>query len=1410
MTSTEPRPAAGSAPQALDAAVLRVYDRRGQAVGLGFLVSADVALTCAHVVSAALGTPRDVEPDASDRLSVDLPLVPAPERDSPRVAARVERWTRPLPSGGGDVAVLRLDAPLPGARPVRLVEAQDVWEHPVRAFGFPVGRQGGVWHSAVLRARQAYGWVQADLSGQGYAVSGGFSGGPVWDDRLVGVVGMMVQAEAGDPPVSYLIPTDGLLAAWPGLRDLALPPSPFRSLSPFLEADAEVFHGRGAESARLAGTLATERWVTIVGPSGSGKSSLALAGVVPRLRAAGASVIVLRPASGSGPLSALAAALLPLLDPQASETQRLTRLPALADVLAAGGLADVVARVLQRHGSRHLLVVVDQFEELLALQPEAVGQLTDVLYEDSLPPEVRVLTTLRADFLEAALAHPRLGPVLSDSVRALGPLGPEQLREAVTAPVDAIPSVSYEPHLADRILADTGTEPGALPLLGFTLDLLWRRQSGGRLTHRAYEELGGVTGALGAQADELWAAHVPERDEAAARRLFTQLVRVPLGSAAATRRMVLRGDVGEDEWRIARTLATTRLLVTGRDAEGADTVELAHEALITGWEKLAAWAAEDRSFLDWRESLRHDMDRWERGGRARELLPATAAMAGAQRWLRERGSELTAAERDYLDQGRDHHLARARRRRALFSGVGSVIVLAMLFGALSLYAREQSHTRQKLANSRALVQVSQDEATADPARAVMLALAAFRTSPTREARNQLLRQYLAYSGSSRLLSGLAAPVGQFAVSEDGNVVFARSTSGRAVLFVHATEGRVRSEPVEARRVASAMVSPDGKRAAFVSEDGTAGWFEVHPEADRIAGPVHRLPQLADTVRFGDPARGFAISADGKRVVVTTSGRLVWWDLDAERVGGSVPVPGEPNGDLWISPDERSLLAGVWSGKTLEEGQRLLAIDMATGRARVVVAAADAYLPSGDRTTVVVCTEQGEDTVLRRHRLLDGAPQGGEYRTKSRCGPGSADRTGRHVAFKEGERLRLIDLGRAAVVAEALAPGGSSSPAPRLVSAGGKLLVADFGFDASSIVYTPLHLGPTRLDVSRLRLTHDGTGAISVLKGGSGLQLRPTGEDGDRLLAEAARPQPHWNHKNNRLPFDREGRLFADWQAKNVVSVREVSTLRETARVTTAMPPSEEEFTSFFDRDGHLVTVAGTRVQQWHVRTGAQLADFDAAVFLPESRGGKAPSASVVAHPLPNHVAVLVGSQSAVRVVDITTGRTAKTIKVNEDAVAVQFDRSGRFFGLMRSGGIIELWRTGPLRKELGPLRSVIDRAGMVFVARFLDGDGLFQVAADSTVRTYRIGTQAYLDSYDFGLARDRPGARRVGYQFMDFSADGKTVVYVDPEGNGGTLRLDAARWQRELCAVIAHREFTAEERRSLPVHVPAQPLCPGR
>jgi hypothetical protein len=731
MTVPEPGRGGGESVRALNGATLRIFGVDGEPVGAGFLITDQLAFTCAHVVTTALGLSEGVEPGASARIEVDLPLLPGCRP----VTASVERFLPAQESGAGDVAVLRLDAPVDGARPVRLLETEtrDVWDHPVRTFGFPVGRPGGEWHHAVLRARQGSGWVQADLAAaNGYRVSPGFSGAPVWDDALAGVVGMTVAAESDGPAVSYLIPTDGLLAAAPQLRTQVLAASPFRGLAAFRESDAPLFYGRDAESEQLATTVTAGAWTTLVGPSGCGKSSLVMAGIVSRLRDRGYRPVVIRPSTGSSPLVALADALLSLLEPEVGEVWRLERLRELTDALAKPGqLANITARVSQKYDGAKLLIVVDQLEELFARPAADIDALAGVLFVDNVPEGVRVLATLRADFLQTALANPLLRNAFNRPAQILHPMSPQQLRQSITRPVAMVPGVDYQPGLADRILSDAGTDAGALPLLEFTLDLLWHTQHGGELTHGAYDALGGVRGALKTHIEREWQLYVRTGgyDEAAVRGLLTKLVRVPIGSAAATRRTALRTELSEGEWRIVQYLAASRLLVTGRSPEGVETVELAHEAVIAEWSQLAGWVQADRTFLEWRESLRHDVARWTSGKHDPDLLPSPATLAGSE----GREHELNETERDYIKQGRARRRARARRRRSLIGALSVLILIAAVIGVISV--REQQAAAQRAASVRSstLAADSQNLSADQPGLAAQLAVAAYRTSPTENA-----------------------------------------------------------------------------------------------------------------------------------------------------------------------------------------------------------------------------------------------------------------------------------------------------------------------------------------------------------------------------------------------------------------------------------------------------------------------------------------------------------------------------------------------------------------------------------------------------------------------------------------------------------------------------------------------------
>jgi hypothetical protein len=197
------------------ASITRIFHTNGAVVGAGFLVSGHYVLTCAHVVTAALGIPGNITEAPTGSIDLDFPLVAAGQK----IKAQVVFWRPVNPSAvGEDIAGLRLEGELPnGVQPVRLVTADELWAHPIRIFGFPAGHTNGVWASGVLRDKLANDWVQIeDNKVTGLRVERGFSGTPVWDETLVGVVGMAVAADTQrqEGKVAFIIPTKVLIQAW--------------------------------------------------------------------------------------------------------------------------------------------------------------------------------------------------------------------------------------------------------------------------------------------------------------------------------------------------------------------------------------------------------------------------------------------------------------------------------------------------------------------------------------------------------------------------------------------------------------------------------------------------------------------------------------------------------------------------------------------------------------------------------------------------------------------------------------------------------------------------------------------------------------------------------------------------------------------------------------------------------------------------------------------------------------------------------------------------------------------------------------------------------------------------------------------------------------------------------------------
>jgi len=467
---------------------------------------------------------------------------------------------------------------------------------------------------------------------------------------------------------------------------------PFRGLRPFREEDQPFFCGRDAFTGILEAAVEKSSLVAVVGASGSGKSSVVRAGLIPRLRRKSNcvwDVVVTLPQER--PFHSLAASFLPLLEPELSEVDRLREIEKLAGALSSGEiqLRSIVYRALEKQpGTDRLLLFVDQWEELYTLcRDEAVrhsfiSQLMEVIDSD----RMSLVLTLRGDFYGHALADRRLSDRLQGRVVNIGPMTRDELRSAIQEPAEKV-GLRFEDGLIDRILEDVGQEPGALPLLEFLLSELWEKRHNGELLHEAYNAIGGVRRAIAERAEQAFARLSAPEQEAAHWALLALVV--PGEGAEDTRRRAQMQELDAVGRNVIGKLASDRLLVTTRDATGREVVEVGHEALIREWKRLREWVDENREFLRTLRRLEEEAEFWETSDRDPELLlPAGRRLVEAQHLLNERPQAVGGQARSYVtasvvaDQQRQEKTKQAeqqqlKRTRRFAMAVSVLLVMAI-------------------------------------------------------------------------------------------------------------------------------------------------------------------------------------------------------------------------------------------------------------------------------------------------------------------------------------------------------------------------------------------------------------------------------------------------------------------------------------------------------------------------------------------------------------------------------------------------------------------------------------------------------------------------------------------------------------------------------------------------------------
>jgi DNA-binding SARP family transcriptional activator len=512
--------------------------------------------------------------------------------------------------------------------------------------------------------------------------------------------------------------------------------NPYKGLRSFEAADAADFHGRERLVERLISRLGQGgtrgRFIAVVGPSGSGKSSVVKAGLLPAVRQGAV------PSSGSWftiemtpaphPFEELESALLGVaVDPPASLLEHLS---------GENGLQRALRRVLPNDGSQ-LLLLIDQFEELFTqVDDETVERFLTTLV-DAVTDEhsrVRVVATLRADFYDRPLRHRGLGELLREGTEVITPMTPHELERAVTGPAEPL-GVTFEPALVAELVRNVVDRPGALPLLQYTLTELFERRQGRRITEAAYRDLGRVSGALVQRAEGLLAG-LGDRAYDVTRQVFLRLVTLGEG-AQDTRRRVLESELEQlavDRATLRSVLDTFgrhRLLSFDRDpVTRSPTVEISHEALLTEWTR----------FRDWIDAARHDvrnqrrladaMNEWVAADRIDEYLLHGGRLDQLHGWANTTSLPLSASERAFLEASvAERDLAveaereleqravaaerrnRQRVRQLVGVGLTAVVVAAMaVFGTVQWRSAEDAKSAAE--EQRADAEAARSEAEA--------------------------------------------------------------------------------------------------------------------------------------------------------------------------------------------------------------------------------------------------------------------------------------------------------------------------------------------------------------------------------------------------------------------------------------------------------------------------------------------------------------------------------------------------------------------------------------------------------------------------------------------------------------------------------------------------------------------------
>ncbi|MQA91665.1 MAG: protein kinase [Gemmatimonas sp.] len=731
--------------------------------------------------------------------------------------------------------------------------------------------------------------------------------------------------------------------------------NPYKGLRAFTESDARDFFGRRELVQRLVARLNEagpgSRFLAVVGPSGSGKSSVVRAGLVPAIRNGALRThqapFIAEMFPGDHPIDELEGALLRIAVRPA---------PRLRARLEQGSRGLLEALDLVAPDGAEVVLLVDQFEEVFTLTTDERERelFLESLRVAAADPEsrLRVIVTLRADFYDRPLIYPRVGALLAERTEAVPPLTPDELEQAIRGPAEAV-GFSPEPGLVAEMIADVAHQPGALPLLQYALTELFERRDEERLTLAAYQKIGGIAGALSVRADRIYEA-IDADGRRATKQVLLRLVTLGEGREE-TRRRVARSELDASGLEVAtieevvETFGRHRFLTFDRESSTREpTVEIAHEALLNAWARLRAWIDDAREDLRQNRGLARAATEWQAADADPSFLIRGNRLDQLETWAATTDLAIGRSERAYLKASVDHRdreRAEEERRRAreveterrsarrLRGLVAVFAAAALIAGLLTVVATNQSSRAERearIATSRELAASAVANLEVDPELSVLLASEAVETTRSadgvlREAEEALHRAVVA-SRLEREVPGVGgfvswSPAGVFVTEgpENSGLIDIRDAeTGESVLSFEGHRGDVNH----------VAFSRDGSRLATTGDDGELRVWD--PATGRLVanmsgsgstwGPSFNADGSLVAAAWDDRVRvlalptqrvvsdihvdggfGTALSPDGKRLAVISGPNAVFDVRTGEEV---FPLSEHASWGVWWSPDGR--------------------------------------------------------------------------------------------------------------------------------------------------------------------------------------------------------------------------------------------------------------------------------------------------------------------------------------------------------------------------------------------------------------------------------------------------------------------------------------------------------------------------